>query len=235
MRKAMLAVLLAVTVPAWAGTPLPEGPHIVISGEGDVSVAPQRARITLSFEQRAAQPLLAKQAADQAVSRYLAVLPGYNVGSDDITASDLSAQEEFDYDGKDRRVSRGFVASRSVTVVLDELERLNELLDAGLKAGASAVESVNFEAREADALRAQAKAKAVETAQRKARETAAAFGVRLGKVYSIDSVNSRQSHVWGGDTFLNRVQVGGSRLPVRYLQPQVKFTESVSAVFELER
>lgn len=234
MRMTLLGILMTVAMPVWAGTPLPDAPHIVISGEGRVSVPAERARVTMNFEQRASTPLAAKQAVDQAVSRYLATLTAYKVEDGQVRASDLSVREEFDYDDNDRRVSRGHLASREVSVVLDAVARLNDLLDDGLKAGASGVGDISFEVRDAQALRAGAKAKAVAEARRKADETASAFGTRLGKVYSIDSVNSRMANQWGANT-LDRMQVTGTRLPGRYLQSKVEFTESVSAVFELER
>lgn len=233
MRSALMAVVMMVALPAWAGTPLPDGPHIVINGEGRVSVPGERARVTLNFEKRAQVPLAAKQSVDQAVSRYLDLLPNYGVKDDHVRASDLSVREEFDYDNN-RRVSRGHLASREVTVVLDAIERLNALLDDGLKAGAAGVGDVVIEVRDAQALRADAKAQAVADAKRKAAETAVAFGTRLGKVYSIDSVNSRAANQWSANT-LDKIQVTGSRVPGRYLQSKVEFTEAVSAVFELER
>jgi hypothetical protein len=62
-----------------------------------------------------------------------------------------------------------------------------------------------------------------------------AFGVRLGAVYSIGSINSRYEDQYSATT-LDRVEVTGSRIQRgRYVQPEVEYTETVSAVFELLR
>ncbi len=236
-----IRVLLATTVmallpcTAFAGTPLPDTPHIVVSGEGKVSVKPDSARIRFDFRQRAPQALPAKQAIDAAVNRLLAALDAYGIHDDDTTASSFSAAEEVDYSEEGRRVSHGYVAERNVTVVLKEIDRLNDLLDSGLASGADEIASVVFESTQADALRAEAKRKAVDAARSKAGGMAAAFSAGLGPIYSIDSVNSRQASGYGSTT-LDRIQVTGTRMPAgRYLQPTVEYTESVGAVFELRR
>ena len=47
MRALMLSLLL-LAPPCFAGTPLPDAPHVVTQGEGQASATPDRARVTLS-------------------------------------------------------------------------------------------------------------------------------------------------------------------------------------------
>lgn len=235
MRILIATLLLLGCSAALAGTPLPDTPHIVASGQGKATTKPDTARITFQFEQRAPQPLPAKQAVDTAVNRLLAGLDAYGVADDDITASSLDASEDIDYDDDGRRTSRGFVAARSVTVLLKDVDRLNDFLDTGLAAGAHGIGGIEFESSGKEALREQARQEAVADARAKAAEMAAAFGARLGAVYSIGSLDSRYGDQYGA-TSLDRVEVSGSRTrPGRYLQPEVAYTERVSAVFELQR
>lgn len=234
MRKWMLIVAMLCSANAWAGTPLPEGPHIVVDGLGEISAKPDQVRIAMTFEQRAPQPLLAKETVDKAVARYLQVLADFNVDAESITASDLSASENFEYNGG-KRVSKGFSAERNVTAVLTRLDRLDALLDAGLRAGANGIGEVTFESSCAAEFRAEAKRKAVADARSKAEESAAAFGARLGAVYSIDSLTSRYANAWSGGTTLDSLQVSGSRARDIYLQANVEYSETVSAVFDLQR
>lgn len=131
-------------------------------------------------------------------------------------------------------MSSGFVASRSVTVLLRQVARLNAFLDTGLAAGADEIADVSFESSRADALREEARRKAVDDARAKAEGMATAFGARLGPVYSIDSAGSNQAARYGATT-LDRIEVTGTRMsPGRYLQAEVEYTGSVSAVFELQ-
>jgi uncharacterized protein YggE len=179
--------------------------------------------------------LPAKQGVDAAVNRLLDSLDTYSVADDDITASSLDASEDVDYDDEGKRTSNGFVASRSVTVLLKDVDRLNAFLDNGLASGAHGIGSVAFESSREDALREEARKEAVADARAKAMEMANAFGTRLGPVYSIGSINSRFENQYGATT-LDRVEVTGSRIQRgRYVQPEVEYTETVNAVFELLR
>lgn len=235
MRAVLGLVLMMVVCVAMAGTPLPDGPHIVVAGEGKVTVTPDSARIRLRFEQRAEQPLPAKQVVDRQVNALLAGSGRFGVAESDIQASDLSLSEDVVHDKNDRRISNGYVAARNVSVVLKDPDRLNEFLDFCLSVGASDISQISFESSRAAELRVEAKRKAVASARKKGEEMATAFGTRLGQVYSIDSVQSRQAHGWGVAA-PDVVTVSGNRIETgRYLQPTVDYSESVHAVFELVR
>jgi uncharacterized protein YggE len=212
-----------------------DGPHIVVSGEGKVSVKPDSARIVFHFEQRAERALPAKQTVDKQVNDLLDGTSRFGIASDDVRASDLSTSQDVQYDKNDRRVSGGYVAARSVTVVLHDMQRLNDFLDFGLAAGAAEISQLVFESTQAASLRAEAKKKAVNNVREKGSEMAKAFGGKLGSVYSIDSIGSRQGNGWTSGT-LDSIQVTGSRREGgRYLQPTVEYSETVSAVFDLVR
>ena len=86
MRLFAASLLLLSCTTALAGTPLPDGPHIVVTGEGKLSTKPDSARVRFDFEQRATQPLPAKQAVDAAVNKLLASLGTYGIEDKDITA-----------------------------------------------------------------------------------------------------------------------------------------------------
>ncbi|MFP7721760.1 SIMPL domain-containing protein [Lysobacter sp. A3-1-A15] len=238
MRKRFFAAALPLTLAsaaAIAGTPLPDGPHVVVQGEGKVSVAPDAAVVTMVARHRAGNPGEAKRVVDSAVSALLEAAPGFEIAPDDITASDLALREAIDYDDSDRPLPPAHVASREVKVRIDDLDRLGAYMDAALSAGFTDVSDVSFKSSNEAALREQARARAVAEVREKAEGLAIAFGGTLGPVYSINSVNSTQAHGYGNTT-LDRVQVTGSRLEGgRYLQPTLDFTERVSAVFGISR
>ena len=59
MRKRMFATALPLALAsaaALAGTPLPDGPHVVVQGEGKVSVVPDAAVVTMVARHRATTP-----------------------------------------------------------------------------------------------------------------------------------------------------------------------------------
>lgn len=230
-----LALSIALPLGALAGTPLPDAPHVVATGEGKVSAMPDSARIQFAFDHTAARPLVAKQQVDVAVNAFLNGLDQFAVDEADVRASELSASEDIEYD-KGRKVSNGFNASREVTVLLKDLSKLNDFLDYGLGAGANGVSDVTFIASNEKQLREQAKRMAVADARARADGLATAFGSRLGPVYSVNSLRSGLVENYGATT-LDRIEVTGSRYvrSGRYLQSNVDYSESVQAVFELQR
>lgn len=233
----ILTLLLAwMMVPAaLAGTPLPDAPHVVVSGSGTTEVAPDRAVIRLAHASNAADAARAKQAADESVNRLLDVLGRLQIAPADVTAGHLRVEEDVDYDDDGRRLSNGFVGNREVKIVLRDLARFNQLLDEALAAGMNSIEDIRFESASEDTLRQEARRKAVADATSRARALAEAFSATLGPVYSINSVISGRIPGYGA-VEQERVQVTGSRINRgRYIQPRIEFTESVSVVFELNR
>jgi hypothetical protein len=233
--RILIGALLLVATPCLAGTPLPDAPHVVAGGEGRVTVAPDLATVSLHAKYRNANPALAKQAVDRGIAALLRIAPDFGLDEKDITAGDLSLSEDVRYDDNDRRVSNGFVADREVSLKLHQLDRLGDLLDAVVAAGVNEVDDVSFESSRKDALRMEARSKAVADAREKAGGLATAFGATLGPVYSINSVNSSVADGYGSANALDRIEVTGSRINKHYLQPTVDYTERVSAVFELKR
>ncbi|HVI25339.1 MAG TPA: SIMPL domain-containing protein [Xanthomonadaceae bacterium] len=234
MRFLLLTALL-LAGSAVAGTPLPDAPHVMSSGEGKVSVAPDLARVTLTASYRNTAPAAAKQSVDRSIEAFLDLAPRFALQPSQVRAADLSVSEDIDYDERDRKVSNGFVATRQVTVELRDLARLGEFLDAALAAGVNEVDNIQFESSRAEALRAEAREKAVAQAREKASGLAQAFGAALGPVYSINSLGSFNSDGYGANS-LDRIEVTGSRVHrSRYVQPTVEYSERVSAVFELKR
>lgn len=235
LRLTGLLAALCIAVPGHAGTPLPDAPHIVVSGTAKVSAKPDSVRLTFVFETNAAQPLAAKQAVDQNVNRLLGRLADFQIADEDIQAGSLRTSEDIDYTDSGRRVSHGFEASRRVTVLLKQVDRINDLIDTGLASGADSFEEPQYTSTQAYAMRREAKLQAVADARRKAEENAQAFGAGLGAIYSIDSITSRDSFGYNGGTLDKALMAPGTVLPGRYLQPSIDYTESVQAVFELKR
>ena len=230
-----LSLLLSAPLMAQSGTPLPDGPHVVVPGEGKVEIAPDRARIRLSVEAKAATPAEAKATADAAVNAFLDVLRRHRVPPADVSASELRLAQAFDYDDRGRRTPAGHEANRSVEARVRDVEGFNAIVDAGLAAGMTRIDGITFESSRADALRVEARNQAAADSRQRAEELARGFGARLGAVYSINSVGSDMGNRYGAQ--LDRITVTGSVAappPGRYLQPTIEFNERVQVGFRLQ-
>ena len=233
---AVCAMLISMSIqPARAGTPLPDAPHVVANGEGRVSAKPDSAQVSLSVSARDADAAVVKRRVDDAVNGFLAALKQRSISTDDVSASALAINEDVEYeDGK--RISRGFRGQRSVQVRVRDIASINAIINEGLAAGMNGVDSVSFKSLREDALRQQAREAAAAQSRERASALAAAYGARLGRVYSINSVNSNIMNRYGAS--LDRVVVTGSRAPApaapgQYIEPSIEFNEGVDVVFEI--
>lgn len=230
-----IALLSFPTAAAVAGTPLPDAPHVVVHGEGEISVAPDSVRVTMVASHRSAEAGDAKRRVDRAVDALLEIAPRFGVTPDRISASDLELGEDRDYDDEDRpRPPTQYLATREVEVRLDDPGRLGAWVEEALDAGFTSITDVGFESSREPSLRADARARAVADAREKASGLAEAFGGRLGPVYSINSLGMMQTDGYGAT--LDSIVVTGSRVDAgRYLEPKIDVTERVTAVFEIVR
>ena len=148
---------------------------VVTRGEAIVRRAPDRAYLTLATEVRAQKPADAQQKNAElmsAVQQQLARL----VPADAIRTLAYTLQEEFDH-VDNRRVSRGYRASNTVEVRVDDLPQLGRIIDAVVASGATTVHNIRFDLKERDAAEREALRLAV--ADARARAEAAASGANL--------------------------------------------------------
>ena len=233
MRTWLLAALF-LSSPSFAGTPYPDAPHVVATGNGEINVVPDEATVVLSADIHDPDAARAKQGVDRAVNAVVALAPRYGAEPKDVTAADLSLSEDIDTDRDGRRTSNGFEASREIKVKLHSLDRVNAFIDDALAAGMTSIDRIEVSSGNPDTLAKQAREKAAADARTQAAELARSLGATLGPVYSIDSVDSNREHSYGGN--LDRIEVTGSRVNTgRYLQPVVRYSAQVSVVFELKR
>ncbi len=85
-----------------------------------------------------------------------------------------------------RRVPRGYVARNAVEVRVDALERLGELLDAVVQAGATNISGVRFDLRDRAGAEREALRQAVAEARARAEAAASGVGRTIDRVLRID-------------------------------------------------
>lgn len=99
----------------------------------------------------------------------------------------------------------GYQARITFNVVLKELDRVDELAEGLVSAGANELERITFETTQVKELRAEARRTAMTAALEKAQNYCLAGGVGLGRILHIQDVNPR--------TLQAEVARGGSHVP----------------------
>jgi uncharacterized protein len=181
---AVVAATLA-AAPALAQTALP--PAISVTGEANVSVAPDQAQIDGGVTSDAKTAREASDANNAAMGKVLAALKGAGIEEKDYQTSRLSLQPQFaaNYKPSERAGIVSFRASNRVTVKVRDVTKVASVIDVLVGAGANEIGGINFTVTQASKHLDEARAKAIADARRKAEIYAKAAGVTLGEPISI--------------------------------------------------
>lgn len=187
MRTSLVGMLCGIAL-AFAGSasaqPSPE-PVVVTRGEGVVRAVPDRAYVTVQAETRASSPAEAQRLNAEAMTNVRQRLATFELDPDAIRTLGVSLQPEFDFaDG--RRTLRGYLATNSIELRLDDLSIVGSVLDAAVVSGATSVGGVRFDLRDRHEVERQALREAVADARARADAAAAGAGATIERVLRIE-------------------------------------------------
>ncbi|HHZ8351967.1 TPA: oxidative stress defense protein [Morganella morganii] len=213
----------------------PAGPHISTSGSAVIQAEPDMATLTINVTVKEKDASAAKAQADKRVAQYFDFLKAQGIEKKDINAANISTSPDYVYDKeKEESVIRGYNASRSVTVKVYDLNKLNTLLDGALKSGLNDISAVEFGVNNPEKYRAEVRQKAIDDAVSQAKAVAKGFGSELGAVYSI-GYNAPQPVMARGKMMLAANAPAAVSADETYEQQTIDFRDQVDVVFELKR
>jgi uncharacterized protein YggE len=180
----VVATMLLAT-PVLAQTVPP--PAVSVTGEANVSVAPDQAQIDGGVTSDAKTAREASDANNAAMGKVLLALKGAGIEEKDYQTSRLSLQPQFATSSKtsERPGIVSFRASNRVTVKIRDVTKVAGIIDAMVGAGANDIRNINFTVTQASKHLDEAREKAIADARRKAEIYAKAAGVTLGEPISI--------------------------------------------------
>jgi uncharacterized protein YggE len=173
------------------GTPTPDatGPATVtVNGHGSVTLPPDTASILIGID--VTKPTLAEAqaaAADQ-MTAIITALKDAGVEEKDIQTVNYSVYVLRNYDnatGSPTEIT-GFQVTNQVNVIVRDVDQVGDLLDQVVDAGANNIFGINFYVDDTSGPASAARELAVQDATEKAEELAAAAGLSLGRVVSIN-------------------------------------------------
>jgi uncharacterized protein len=173
----VLAVLLAFAqAPETPGPPQP--PVLVVTGDAEVLAVPDEAIVRLGIVRQSSVAETAQEQANTIAQEILSAVTKAGVPSKDIQTARLVLSPVYNSRGPDQRIT-SYTATNTVSVRLDNLAIVGNVIDAGLKAGANQLEGVQFRLRNELLTRQQALKQAIQEAQGKAMAMADALRVNL--------------------------------------------------------
>lgn len=163
-------------------------PRIIVSGEAQVRVTPDRATILIGVQTRATTAAAASSDNARRQKAILDTLRALGLGSDQIATQSYSVYPEMKYEpttGAGRVI--GYNVSNVVRVELRRVDQVGSIIDASLAKGANQINSIQFSSSTAADARRTAMAEAVKDARADAEALARAAGGTLGALIELTS------------------------------------------------
>ena len=212
---ALLVAGAAAAAPAWSqGAVSPSTlSSIRVTGDARVSAQPDRVQIDLGVQTQAP---LSRDAASANARQLEAVLAAVRkaagAGAQLKTVSySLSPNYQYHSGGGEPTIT-GYTALNVVQVVLDDLARIGDVIDAATHAGANRVQGIQWTLRDQDAVRAQALREAATRAHAEAEVLAGALNLRIQRVLTVEE-SSPQIVPVRVHMAAARVSAGASEVP----------------------
>lgn len=225
-----LGLLIGVSAAAEdRGPPL----HLVtVSGSGEASAKPDRARLSLAVEQLNPDLKKAQDEVDRIVRAYLKDAKSLGAKDDDITTTGVSISPEYVWPepGHERRFT-GYRVNRQVEVRIGNLDKLGDFILHATADGVTQVNPPSLESSKSGDLQKQALAKAAENARAKARVLAETLGVKLGSVLRITEGGADQGP--RPTVYMARAAADSGNQQMGISLGEIRLEASVTADFDL--
>ncbi len=230
-------LILSLVLSACSGTAAGGNPtatrNLTVNGVGTVYLTPDVAYIYVGVHtenESISEAVADNNAKAQAVA---AALKTFGVEDKDIQTSNFSIWPSQQYDPLTGEMTGSiYMVDNSVYVIVRDLEKLGELLEAAIEAGANSINSIQFDVADKTAGQIDARQKAVENATSLAGELASISGVTLGEIQTISYYDSQpyaySSYGMGGGG-------GGAEAAVAPIAPgQLTMSVTVTITYELK-
>lgn len=160
--------------------------QVSVAGIGKVSYMPDVAKINFGVQvDKAKTAEEALNTLNNNIDKVMKALTDLGIAQKDITTQNYSLYPQYDYiDGVSKPA--GYNASQQVTIKIEKFAEKDNLIGRAIaevtKAGVNNISGISFEAADIEALKNEAKQKAIVDAKTKAKEMSKNTGVRLGKI-----------------------------------------------------
>lgn len=170
----------------------PQATGIAVSGVGEVTAAPDVARIRMGVRGYGPDVTTATSEVGRRIDAVIAALSEQGVAERDLVTRDVSVYEDhreprpLPADSARPTQPRAFVASNILEVTVRDLEAMDRLLAVATKSGVNQMHGISFELEDRTAADDEALASAMAMAEARARRLAELSGRELGEVVRVE-------------------------------------------------
>ncbi|WP_274628117.1 SIMPL domain-containing protein [Arvimicrobium flavum] len=188
---AALAASIALPAAALAAEPTP--PRIMVVGEGEMTVAPDMALLSLSVMREAKTAREALDANNGATAAVIAAMKNAGVADRDLQTSNLQINPRYDYtpkpDGTQEAKLVAYQVTNTLSIRVRDIAKTGELIDQAVTLGVNQGGNITFTNDNPSATITEARKRAVGDAMAKAKTLAEAAGVGVGKVIEMSEMS----------------------------------------------
>jgi len=209
-------------------------PRISVMGEGEASVAPDMAVVTLSVLREAGTAREALNANSAAMKEVLDALKAAGIAERDIQTSRLDIQPRYSQPSRDKPQEPkivGYAVSNEVTVRIRKLAEAGAIIDKVVGLGVNQGGGISFVKEDLKATMTEARKRAVADALDKARTLAEAAGVKLGPILSIEENAAPPRPI----AYAAPMRKAAADMAVPLASGENSYQTQVSVVFEIAR
>lgn len=212
--------------------PAPPERGLNVTGSGTVQLTPDVAYINIGVHSDLLTASEAVSANNKQTQQVVDALKEFGVEAKDIRTTNFSIYPNVQYDPQtNEKIRTTYVVDNSVYVTVHEIEKLGDLLDATVAAGANSVNSIQFDLADKTTAIKEARDAAVKDARTQAEELADAAGVSLGRIRNVDFYNSIPAPMMAA---YGKGGGGGAEASVPIEIGQLTLTVTVNLSYELK-
>ena len=207
---------------------------VSVSGSGQANLVPDIAYIYVGVH---TEKLTASEAVTEnndQTTQLIDAIKAFQIAEKDIRTTNFSIWPMDKYDPQTGAPTgeKTYVVDNTVYVTLRDPDKLGDLIDAVVAAGANTINSIQFDVADKSEALKDARAEAVKNAEAQAQELADAAGLSLGEIQSIAFFDNPSYPVFDGKGGGGGAAVEAAAVPI---QPgQLTFTVSVNVTYAIK-
>jgi uncharacterized protein YggE len=158
------------------------GATITVTGHAELTIVPDIAYITAGIVTIGADVDTARRENERVVRRIIDAVTAQGIDKSKIATSQFSLQPVYKNDGQGGSNSiSGYRLTNNLTVAVEDLEKVGQVIDAAFQAGANQFQGLRFAVKDDGKLRDELLRRAVQDGRHKASVIADALGLTLGQ------------------------------------------------------
>ncbi len=231
---AVFTLVLSACGPTTINQAAPENIRTLdVSGVGVAYLTPDIVYINIGVNTQRENAAEAVSINKEQTTAVIQAIKDFGVAEKDIRTTNFSiySNPQYDPSGSGQIIATNYSVDNTVYVTIRDIDKLGDLLDAAIAAGANSIYSIQFDVEDKTEANKEARAKAVEEAKTQAQDLADVAGLSLVEIQSVSYFESGASQYYYG----GKGGGGGEAAQAVPIQPgQLAVTVTVNITYSVK-